>query len=58
MIKKKQRRNQNTLEQYSQAVGRSMCNCSCYCGPGGYPWREAREEKDYYLLMPMGVTCP
>lgn len=58
MMKKKKQRNQNTLEQYSNVVGRTMCNCLCYCGSGGYPWNEARKEQDDHLMMPRGVTCP
>ena len=31
--------NVNTLEQYV-----SRFECSCYCGPGGYPWATAQNS--------------
>lgn len=44
-IKKRTRKNQNTLEQYAaRSIG--DCVCSCYCGPGGYPWAQARDEQE------------
>lgn len=41
-LKKRTRQNPSTLEQYSYSL--LPCGCSCFCGPGGFPWAQARDS--------------
>ena len=42
-LKKRKKTNPNMLEQYAD-IKSLPCPCVCYCGPGGYPWAQARDS--------------